>query len=190
MKIHQLVIGSIFLAASLLRAEETPEAMAIRHFDAFKNNDMIEVANCMYEPDMVKMKQNLLPAVEKTFATDPGGISRDAAAMRLFLGNDDIEVLRAEPPRDFFIRFMNWVVRVNPMALKMVAGGTIQPLGHIMEGDTAHVVCRVNLEVLSMQVSQMKVVSVKKDGDEWRVLLGGDIEGLARMMQVDPRRQP
>lgn len=189
MKKYGVLLACLLMSASWpARAEDTPEAMAIRHFDAFKTGDMEAVADCMAVEDMAKMKMNLIPAVEKTFASDPAGISRDAAAMRLFLGRDDVEVLRDENPRDFFIRFMNWVVKVNPMALKMVAGGTLTPLGHVMEGETAHVVCRVNLDVLSMQVSQMKVVSLKKVDDAWRVLLGGDIEGLARMMQVDPRR--
>ncbi len=56
----------------------------------------------------------------------------------------------------------------------------LQVLGHVAEGnDTVHVVSRLTVVVDSMQVGQMEVVSLSRDGPTWRVLLKSDLSALA-----------
>jgi putative sterol carrier protein len=58
-------------------------------------------------------------------------------------------------------------------------------VGHVREGDdVVHVVYRGTTSVGNVKISKMSVMSLKADGESWRMLLTGDIEGMAAMMKL------
>jgi hypothetical protein len=165
-----------------LHAETTPEDMILRYFDAFQRGDVEALASIMHEGELAKFKKTLLPVIEVNLMMDPVGASRDAAAVRQFAGPDDVETIRAESPTAFFTRFMNWMIKLNPTLVKSMAGATIQPLGSILEDDMAHVTYRIQLSVMGASMTQLKVMSVKKQDGEWRLMMPGELEGLGKLM--------
>lgn len=183
------VLALLVLPVASLTAQSTPQEMARIYFDAFKQGDMTQVADNMHEEELAKFRASMLPIIERNLDAEQMVMTRDAAAIRQFAGEDSIETLRDESPRDFFLRFMNWMTRMNPMMLKMMAGATMEPLGFVEEKDMAHVVCRVNVDVMGATVSQMNVMSVRKQGDTWKLMLTGEIEGLAKAMQMGAERR-
>ena len=56
--------------------------------------------------------------------------------------------------------------------------------GHPEGNDVVHVVYRGTATVGEVKISKMSVMSLKADGDSWRMLLTGDIEGMAAMMKL------
>lgn len=43
---------------------------------------------------------------------------------------------------------------------------------------------RVNSRALGMEQSTLTVISTRRDGDGWKLLLNGQIESLRRMLQL------
>ncbi len=169
-------------------AGSTPQEMARLYFDAFKSGDMESMAANMHEEELAKFKDSMIPVIAKNLNPDTVDMTREAVAIRQLAGRDSLEKIQAEDPRVFFLRFMNWMNRMNPMIAKMMSGSKIDTLGYVEEKDMAHVVCRITMEVMGATVSQMKVMSVKKDGEQWKLMLTGEIEGLSSAMQ--PRSTP
>ncbi len=60
---------------------------------------------------------------------------------------------------------------------------TMDVLGHVMEGDTAHVVSRVTVSYQSIEVSKMEVSSFRRANGQWRGLLTGDLSALAKAIR-------
>jgi len=182
---RSVLIALLFLVlpAARLLAESTPEQMVTLYFDSFKKGDFETIAINIHDEELEKFKESVFPAIERSLEQDPVGASRDAAALRYFMGKDSIEVVREEPPREFFIRFMKWIAQLNPVMMTGMSGATIQTLGFIPEKDMAHTVFRVDVDMMGAQFSQMKVMSVKKQGEEWKLMLTGEIHGMAKMFE-------
>jgi len=168
---------------------KTPEQMVTLYFDAFKQGNFEVIADNMHEQELIKFKAAILPAIEKSREQDPIGAGRDAAALRSFLGIDSVDVVKAESPRDFLVRFMKWMAKLNPMMMTGMAGATMETLGSVPEKDMVHIVCRVNVDMLGVNFSQLKVMSVKKQGDEWKLMLTGEIDGMAKVLEGQSTRK-
>src|SRR5262249_14665099 len=67
-----------------------------------------------------------------------------------------------------------------PPLKKAMAGSSATPLGVVREGDDlAHVVCRMAVRLDEGSVTQVNVVTLKRHGDGWKMLLTTDLEKLA-----------
>lgn len=183
-----LSVLSIFNA----RAEEatasqdapgTPESLIVQYFNAFKTSDLDVMASIMHDGELAKLKRELLPVVERGIASVKSGIGQDEVAKRLFSDTDDIETIRAESPQQFFIRFMEWVQTMNPNMKNAMSGATINPIGHVLEGDVAHVVYRVSVDFSGTKMNQVTVMSAKKQDGDWKLMMTGEIEGMGRLLQ-------
>ena len=59
----------------------------------------------------------------------------------------------------------------------------INILGSVKEGDNLmHVVSKMQIAIDDTTMESIKVVSFKKVGNEWRILLRGEIKGLIQQM--------
>ncbi len=172
-------------------AGETPEDMIKLYFEAFKAGDHELMAANMHPDELAKLKKELIPVIARGIDAVEGGVSRDQLAMKLFADTDPIDVIMNESPQEFFVRFMSWVNRMNPMMKNAMAGSTIDTLGFVPEDDMAHVVYRVNINLMGARVRDMNVMSVKKLGDAWKLMLSGEVEGMGKLLQrADPAPVP
>lgn len=178
------IVACWLMAAGAVMAASTPEEMATLYFDYFKAGDMVSIADRMHEAELEKFQNALLPVVEQNLKPAGEAMTGEAMAIRQLAGEDDIETLRAEAPRAFFLRFMRWMLKLNPAMLQALSGATIQPLGHVAENDMAHVTYRIQLDVMGARVSQLKILSVRRDGEEWKLMIPGEIEGLDRAFKA------
>ena len=76
------------------------------------------------------------------------------------------------------------VGKVLAVRLAMSEVDSSQILGSVPEKDQAHVLARVNSRALGMEQSTLTVISTRRDGDGWKLLLNGQIESLRRMLQL------
>jgi hypothetical protein len=66
-----------------------------------------------------------------------------------------------------------------PQIKEMAAGTQHEIIGHVDEGgNVTHVVFRATLKRGKTELTKMDVLSLKRDGEEWRVLLTDDMESL------------
>jgi len=172
-----------------LRAEQieaNPEPLVHAYFDAFKEGDMEKVAAIMHSDELSKFKDMMLPIIKKGInATDEDSEQEDVMAVKLFTQDASIETISEEGPREFFARFMNWIMILNPAMKDSLTGAKIKTVGHIPEDDLTHVVYRISFDVMGSSMSQMSVMSMKKQEGEWKLMLTGEIEGLSQMMQMN-----
>jgi len=176
------VLIAFFLSIPVI-AEKTPESLLVEYFNAFKTGDLETMSAIMHDEELEKLKKEMLPVVERGINSVKSGIGQDQVAKRLFSESDDIEAIRAESAKMFFIRFMEWVYVLNPSMKTAMSGATVQPIGHVMEGEVAHVVYRVGVEMAGTKFNQVTVMSAKKSGDEWKLMLTGEIEGMGKLLQ-------
>jgi len=180
----------LFLAAPAIAPAEppaapTPESLVKLYFDSVKEGDLASLSARMHPAELEKFKSMLLPMIKGAAedAANPLADPMDVEAMKRFLGGQTIEDIAAESPAAFFTRFMDWIQQLNPVLRLSLSSAKVEPIGSIPEKDMAHVVYRLSLiDALGNRVTQLGVMSVKKLGDEWRLMLTGDMEQMAAMM--------
>jgi hypothetical protein len=175
----RLLFG-LLLAAPVLHAAEpgTPEAAVLDYFDLFRRGDMTGIAERLHDDEATRFKADLLPLIERTLTNPVFASSRETAAVRDLLDGETLEDLKAEPPHAFFTRYMRWVLRRTPGVIDALKKTSIEPLGHIREDDIAHVVCRITVETPDTRARQMKLLSVRLQGETWRFMVSGDLQTL------------
>jgi hypothetical protein len=153
----------------------TPEATAWHLFAAYRANDLRRAAACMHPEALDRLK---------AFLVDIATLDPQGGFASMFVGASDVEAVRALPPPEAFARFIGTVMRLEPEMGNAFQSLDVDVLGHVVEGDTlAHVVTRSHVTVKGLDVTQTEVVSMKAYEGEWRALLSGDIEMMAKAMR-------
>jgi hypothetical protein len=150
---------------------ETPEAVTRQYAAAMRANDWLGTANLMHPEALGRFRRMLLPIL----AADSSG----QLCRRLFDASSSAE-LTALPDDELFARFFRTLVNDAPELHAMFTGVDLVPVGHVLEGsDVAHVVFRMRVAADGVTLTKVQAVSLRRAGRTWRVLLSGDIEGLA-----------
>lgn len=85
---------------------------------------------------------------------------------------------------EFFASIFNFVMQQADQAGGINFEG-VEILGEVKEGDNiAHLVTRNRVSVGEMEVEAMEVVSLKKNGEDWRMLMAGNIKGLPAQLNA------
>jgi hypothetical protein len=167
-------VGAALLAPASAPAQdraETPEAVTRQYAAAVRANDWVGTANLMHPEALARFRRMLMPILA---ADSTGQLCR-----RLFDASSSAE-LAALPDDELFARFFRTLVTDAPELHAMFTGADLVPVGHVLEGtDVAHVVFRMKVAAGGVTLTKVQAVSLKRAGATWRVLLSGDIEGLA-----------
>ncbi|MFN2563703.1 MAG: hypothetical protein ABR499_01660 [Gemmatimonadaceae bacterium] len=175
LNLHLAVLGAALLApASTAIAQErpeTPEAVTRQYGAAMRANDWVGTAELMHPDALAKFRRMFLPLVDAD--------STGQLCQRLFAASSASE-LAGLPDAELFARFFRTLVSGAPELSGMFAGADLVPIGHVLEGkDVAHVVFRMKVAADGVTLTKVQAVSLRRVGSTWRVLLSGDIEGLA-----------
>jgi len=159
------------LLAGVAQAAGTPEQTALDYMAALKKDGMTAVPAFIHPDELARFKEMLMPLVRREAATGDTLVS-DA----LFGKGTKLAQVEAMSPVDFCSALM----RVVGEKLDDVKYSDVQVLGTVREKDIVHVVTRVAAEVSAgVQMKSVEVISTKKSGDGWKLLLTGQLEGLA-----------
>lgn len=179
-----LVVCALFLALSLPvqaaeppAAAESPESVVQRYSAALKAGDYQKCAELMHPEALEKFRNLLLPLLDV-----PPGHDKDDSALALFGGKDAAAVKKLSPT-EFFASFMGGMTGKAPGLKEALGSANMTPIGSVPEGDVLHVVCRTSAALQGASFSMMEVVSVKRSAGNWRVLLSGEIEGMAELLR-------
>jgi len=58
-------------------------------------------------------------------------------------------------------------------------------IGSIPEGDMLHIMVRTVASVGEMSIEKMEVLSLKKHGDGWKIILSGKMEGMLQKLELE-----
>ncbi len=109
---------------------------------------------------------------------------------RALFGNRDVETIRALPDTEFFAGFMGAMFSQTPAIGEVLEGAEMKVIGRIMEGETAHVVTRLEMSVDDIDVSKIEVMSFERDDGSWRALLTGEVSGIAAAIAASAEQLP
>lgn len=192
MKLSQTTLSTLCLLATLFGltcfvhaqakpafGEKSPEAMAARALAALKENRIADFASAMHPDALKQLKSTLLPVVD---AAEKKG--RVDEALSIFKNVESTADLRKLDDVAFFTAFFEGMMKLQPRLRDAFRGMTLEVIGHVAEGqDVIHVVYRGTVTQGDLKMSKMSVMSLKANGDEWGMLLTGDIEGMAAVLK-------
>lgn len=159
-------------------ASDSAETVIQGYLQALKSGQYLKAAELMHPEALEKFRGTILPLVEETAAGDG-----EESLLPLFRDVPDIAALRKLSPPEFFAAFFGGMVDAVPGMAEGLGSGNITPLGSVPEGDTLHFVCRTSVSMDGLDLSEMEVVSLKRSGGNWRVLLSGEMEGIAQALR-------
>ncbi|HEU4880615.1 MAG TPA: hypothetical protein VFT45_00180 [Longimicrobium sp.] len=182
MTLTRILRGALLLLAVCalpLRAaaQDTPEAVAQRYYETFRNGDFAGNAALMHPAALEELKTTLTGLAAMPGATED-------AEFREMFGVSSIEELRALPAPVLFERVLRNQLEGEMRAI--LASTEVTILGHVMEGDsTAHVVYRMRMNFGGQSLDQVQVMPLQRSGNEWRVLLTGSLAGMMNSMPTE-----
>jgi hypothetical protein len=184
MKTIRSILFCLVAMAPLAHAQSAPEDVVDQYFRAFRAGDIESMAALMHPDELASMKQELIPIIAQGIDAVESGTSVDPLQLKLFSDTDSIEVISEESPEDFFVRFMSWINRMNPMMQESIRDASIQTIGHVTEGENiAHVVYRISVMAQGARVTQVNVMPAKKSDEEWRLMMSGEIKGISSLLK-------
>lgn len=153
-----------------------PEEVARAYFTALRDRGAPVVVEFIHEGEMAKFKELFVALMEKEAAK-----GKRELVFGLFGEQATLAEVKALSPRRFMSIFMQ---KASGMISKM--GFTfekLEVLGSVPEGDMVHVVARIEVGLWPAAIKRMEVLSMKRDGDAWRLMLPKQFDGLLLMIQ-------
>lgn len=177
MRFVRWTIVMMGLVAAPLAAQETPEAVVQRYFETFRDGQFAENA-AMMDPAALTSLHGTMVEMARATGVDS---TETRAHLREMFGVENLEQLRALAPEAVYERMLRSVLGQGEMK-EILAGAQVNVLGHVLEGDTAHVVYRMKMSVVGTSIDQVQVAPVRRVAGQWRVLLTGSFAGLINSM--------
>ncbi len=155
-------------------AAATPEAFANRYFATLVAGDFAGNAALMHPSALAAMRK---------FVTAIGTGDSTGRALEQVLGVTDKRTIAALSDVALYERFVRTTLGAEPGVLAAMQSARVEVVGHVDEGaDVTHIVYRMTMKLGDLQSKKTDVLTLKRDGKEWRALLTGDIENaIARM---------
>jgi hypothetical protein len=171
-------LAALSLFPSIARSEPRPaEAVASAAMESTRRGDWAGFAHSMHPEALTRAKELFRPVV----AADESG-----RAGRLFFGVSTVKQYDAMSDSSAFRALMEHLVKNLPAFAEAMKTADFKILGKVDEGgNLVHVVYRADASAEDLTVTRTSVMSLRKYHGEWRLLLTGNIEGLAaRLSQM------
>lgn len=156
---------------------EQPEEVAHTYIRGMADLSLNVVADSMHSSALENFQQ-ILNKVADALTTAPADRKPSQRVIDALFGDEGPDAMKTRIPRDNFVRFMSNLTTFVPQIREMTAGSEYQVLGHVDEGDLAHVVFRATLRRGERTLTKMEVLTLKRDGERWKVLLTDDLINL------------
>lgn len=89
---------------------------------------------------------------------------------------------------DYFAAFLE-AIMTRAQAQSPISFDNLQIIGEVNEGASkVHVVTRNKVSAGQLKVEAMEVISLKKNGKRWRILMSGQIKGMAESIRGSLQR--
>lgn len=170
-------VVTVALAGPVRAQEHAPESVAASYLSAMQASDWTSMAGLMHPDALHQLREYLAPLFAST-------VPEAEAFRQQFLGVRTAAEAAALTDTTVFTNFVRALNARNPTAAQALGTARIEQIGHVIEGpDVAHVVYRATLDVEGMSVTNVGVMTLKRAGDGWGVLLTGDYSALATALR-------
>jgi hypothetical protein len=168
------LVSALLVLATAAQAD-TPEESARAYFNALKSTGLGAVADFTHPAELQRFKAMVLPIYQAEAQAGQGELRKLTFGAEATLA----QVESAEPAA-FMRGFMNIIAsRAGAVGLQFES---IEVLGSVAEGETVHVLTRMRMAASPMTITKMEVVSLKKQGEDWKLMLSGQFEGMAQAL--------
>lgn len=171
-----LAAGLAFSAFSQTQAQnpDSPESVAKAYFAAMQAGDWDKCASLLHPEALGSMKRTFAAIIS---ADVSGGAAKAIFGLKT---NEEFAQLTGSA---IFERLMNFMVGAVPEMKTALAASKSTILGKVTEGvDLAHVVYRTQIKMSGVEVSEVELMSFKKQGATWRGLLNADMEEMVNKL--------
>lgn len=153
-----------------------PEEVARAYFTALRDRGAPIVVEFMHDGEMAKFKDIFIAIMEKEAAK-----GKQEFVTGLFGEQAALAEVKALSPKEFMSAFMQKASRmISNMGFTFEK---LEVLGFVPEGEMAHVVARIEVGLWPAAIKRMEVISMKRDGLEWKLMLTKEFDGLLLMIQ-------
>lgn len=165
-------------------AEQTPEDVMAAYFRDLGRYGFAAGGRYMAESELARFRTMMMPIFQEGFRS-----GKSPEILLAFTKGDSLQQVEEYSPREFFERTANWLLVLMPTMDTVMRQSQFTTIGHVLEGDTAHVVYRISSNISGRKATRVTVGSLKKQGDGWKMLLSGDFENMAASLQSQMGRQ-
>lgn len=174
-----LVFGLVAGIACGQTAGDNSQQIVKEYFDAARASDWKACALTVLPSELGKFKGTLAPLLtnikESGNPADP--------LLPFFNGAMDWDGILAKDSMEFYSSTMNWITSLAPQISMMIAGAEVNFVGSVDEGkETRHFVYHMKLQATDEEAAT-DVVTVRKSGNKWMVVMGGTINQLAGLFR-------
>ena len=163
--------------AALSKEAESPEVAATAAMKSMKQGDWSAYTHRMHPEALAKAKQIFGAVVT---ADTSGRVGQ------LFFGVESAKEYEAMSDSVSFVAFMTNLTKHVPVFADVIKSAEFNVIGTLPEGkDLVHIVYRTEAKAEEIVITRSAVLSMRRYGSEWRMLLTGNIEGMAaRLSQM------
>lgn len=167
------------LAACLLptwvMAQSSPEQVARQYFQAIQSQGFTVAPRYIHPKEQERFKSMFLPL----FELEGAGPNLSKA---LFGQTKTVAEIKAMKPQAFMESVLK--LMAEPMKKAQMELGQATIVGTVKEGSVVHVVVRASTGNAGARITRMSVVSLMPEGNSWKLMLTGSIEGLAQAFKA------
>ena len=184
MKMHlslSLSASFVFLVSVFLSGfawADTPEAVALAYFSDLESGNYAAAAE-KFDPEQLAEFRTQMEFYKE--------IPLDAQSqfIQMFFGSaDSVESIDKLTDVEFFSGLFVFMQRQVELAGRLSFDG-IEILGSVEEGeDVSHLVTRNRVSVEEIEIEALEVVSLKKQGEKWYMMLQGQLKGLPQQLKI------
>jgi hypothetical protein len=157
-------------------ALKKPEDAIKAYFSDLQTEGMRAVSRHIHSEELARFKSMLMPWFRKD------ATNKSEAIKGLFGPDATLASVEGASATEFMDAFMHFAGE----QLKDAQIGDAQILGSVQENDVLHFVTRSDVSVKGVRLKSMEVVSLRAEGSDWKLMLSGNLEGLAAAIAAQP----
>ena len=183
MRLLIAVLLSLSVAGPAFAREGTPspEEVVRAYFHSLRDHGFTGVVEFMHPDEMSRFKGMLIPLIEADFQSGERELLDSILGPKATLTD-----VKSISPKDFMRACMGMIdAQLDHARLSF---DKVDVLGSVKEDDILHVVSRLRFGVDDIVVTQMEVISLRQYNGDWKLLLTGDMEGLAQALRARDNR--
>lgn len=163
-------------AAALSAQSEAPDAVAKRAAEATSRADWKAFAELMHPAALADFRRMFREIV---------ALEGAAELRKTFFGIETVAEFDALTDAGTFEALMKGLAANVPGVAEALGSLSMEVVGVLPEGEElAHVVYRTGASIENLTMSKTAVMTLRRHDGQWRMLLNGAIEGLARQLTM------
>lgn len=172
-----LLFAALMLALPrVIAAQQTPEQVAERYLATMKARDWAGNAAMVHPAELDSIKAAFMDVARSDTST---------AGLRAIFNVGSANELQALSPAEIYARFVGATVGQQQEMTTFLQSAVFKVLGHVEEADSVYVVYRVTATAQGGPMSQVTVMSLRRDGSGWKTRLTDELRATITSLHTE-----